>query len=203
VLEEAIRLLRQTGVADVVDVLGCHSAVSCDIKPYVLSGCMIGPAYTVKLAPGSLSTTILALARAKPGYVMVIDASLCGDVAVFGETFGTEGMIKKLAGFAINGYFRDLEGLHERGVPVYARGIRLCAAANQDIGEMEEPVNLGGVKVMQGDLVMGDKDGVAIIPSARALEIAQKAFEKKQNAEGLAEKIRKGASLADVLGRHQ
>ena len=135
---------------------------------------MAGPAFTV-VAEDDHLPVMGALAEAGPGDVLVIAAG-GGSRAVFGELFATEARRRGLAGIVADGFCRDLRGLREIGLPVFARGTTPRSGTTVSRAALGATVACGGVRVSPGDIVFGDDDGLLIAPADRiaaALETAE------------------------------
>jgi len=135
---------------------------------------MAGPAFTV-LAEDDHLPVMSALAEAAPGDVLVIAAN-GGSRAVFGELFATEARRRGLAEIVADGFCRDLRGLREIALPVFARGTTPRSGTTVSRAALGARVACGGVEVSLGDIVFGDDDGLLIAPAERiaaALESAE------------------------------
>jgi regulator of RNase E activity RraA len=135
---------------------------------------MAGPAFTV-VAEDDHLPVMSALAEAAPGDVLVI-ATNGGSRAVFGELFATEAHRRGLAGIVADGLCRDLRGLRQIGLPVFARGTTPRSGTTVSRAASGATVVCGGVEVTPGDIVFGDDDGVLIASVERiaaALEVAE------------------------------
>jgi 4-hydroxy-4-methyl-2-oxoglutarate aldolase len=135
---------------------------------------MAGPAFTVVAADDHLPV-MSALAAASPGDLIVI-ATGGGTRAVFGELFATEAKRRGLAGLVADGFCRDLRGLREIGLPVFARGTTPRSGTTVSRAAFGATVNCGGVDVAAGDIVFGDDDGLLVAGAGRieaALETAE------------------------------
>ena len=135
---------------------------------------MAGPAFTV-LAEDDHLPVMAALAEAAPGDVLVV-ATGGGSRAVFGELFATEALRRGLAGIVADGFCRDLRGLREIGLPVFARGTTPRSGTTVSRAKLRGTLTCGGVEVSPGDVVVGDDDGLLIATEGRitaALETAE------------------------------
>jgi 4-hydroxy-4-methyl-2-oxoglutarate aldolase len=135
---------------------------------------MAGPAFTV-VAEDDHLPVMTALAEAAPGDVLVV-ASNAGSRAVFGELFATEARRRGLAGLVTDGFCRDLRGLRDIGLPVFARGTTPRSGTALSRAALGQRVTFGGVEVSPGDIVFGDDDGLLIAAAeriAQALETAE------------------------------
>jgi regulator of RNase E activity RraA len=135
---------------------------------------MAGPAFTV-VAEDDHLPVMSALAEAAPGDVLVV-ATNGGSRAVFGELIATEASRRGLAGVVADGFCRDLRGLRQIGLPVFARGTTPRSGTAVSRAPLGATIVCGGVEVSPGDIVFGDDDGVLIASVARiaaALEAAE------------------------------
>jgi 4-hydroxy-4-methyl-2-oxoglutarate aldolase len=136
---------------------------------------MAGPAFTT-LAEDDHLPVMAALTEARPGDVLVI-ATGGGSRAVFGELFATEARRRGLAGIVADGFCRDLRGLRQIGLPVFARGTTPRSGTTVSRATLGATVRCGGVEVSPGDIVFGDDDGLLIATQERiaaALETGEK-----------------------------
>ena len=139
-----------------------------------------GRAFTV-VAEDDHLPVFAALAEAEPGDVLVI-ATGGGTRAVFGELFATEAKRRGLAGLAVDGFCRDLRGLREIGLPVYARGTTPASGTTVSRAPHGQTISFGGVTVEPGHAVHGDDDGL-IIALPEQVEAAREKAEAIARAE--------------------
>jgi 3-hexulose-6-phosphate synthase / 6-phospho-3-hexuloisomerase len=134
---------------------------------------MVGRAVTVRTAPGDWAKPVEAIDVAEPGSVIVIAA---GGVppAVWGELATNSCIQKGLAGVLIDGAARDSADIRALGFPVFARHIVPNAGEPKGMGEIGVPVRVCGQQVCPGDWIIGDDDGVLVVPKDRAAEIANR-----------------------------
>jgi regulator of RNase E activity RraA len=130
-----------------------------------------GLAVTIRCRPGDNLMVHKALEIALPGDVLVVDT--CGNTgnAVFGELMGRVVVARKLGGIVVDGAIRDVAGLRTLGLPAFSRTVSPGACDKDGPGEINLPVSCGGVAVMPGDVIVGDADGVAVVPQAVAEEV--------------------------------
>lgn len=126
---------------------------------------VVGPACTVKVYPGDNLMVHKALDVAQPGDVIVVDTSGSTMTAVLGDLISTKARHRGVAGFVIDGLIRDLGGIRELGdFPVFARGVTPIGPLHRGPGEINCPISAGGVVVHPGDVVVGDLNGVVVVP---------------------------------------
>lgn len=140
-----------------------------------------GPARTV-LAIGDHLPVLSALRLAQPGEVLVVSTER-SPRAVVGELFATEAQRRGLAGIVVDGYCRDLAGLRRLDIAVCARGTTPASGSALKLAATPGTVSCGGVSISDGDIVVGDDDGViaaaaeriqAALPAAREIERAER-----------------------------
>lgn len=125
-----------------------------------------GPAFTVEVRPGDNLMFHLALALARPGDVIVVDGKADNGCALFGELMTTQAHAAGLAGLVVDAAVRDTAVLAQGPLPIFACGRCPCGPTKNVPGRLSIPISVGGVAVAPGDLVVGDEDGVTVIPRA-------------------------------------
>ncbi|SNS89085.1 Regulator of RNase E activity RraA [Geodermatophilus pulveris] len=130
-----------------------------------------GPALTVRTRPGDNLVVHRALDLARPGDVLVVDGGGALDRAVLGEIMARYAAARGLAALVVDGAVRDVEGLAAGALPVFARGVTHVGPYKDGPGEVGGAVQAGGTVVRAGDVVVGDADGVVVVPHERAAEV--------------------------------
>jgi regulator of RNase E activity RraA len=144
---------------------------------------IIGPACTVKVYPGDNLMVHKSLDVAQPGDVVVIDAANSGNTAVLGDLVSTKARHRGLGGFVVDGLIRDLPGIRSLGdFPVFARGVTPIGPLHRGPGEINHPVSVGGIVVHPGDIIVGDLNGVVVVPRGFAEELVSR-LEARAEAE--------------------
>jgi regulator of RNase E activity RraA len=141
-----------------------------------------GPALTVRTRPGDNLVVHKALDIARPGEVLVVAAGGATDRAILGGLMGQYASAQRLAAVVVDGAVRDRSALEQLAPPVFAAGLSHLGPYKDGPGDLRGPVSLAGLAVSDGDLVIGDEDGIAIIPRHRAEEVVA-AAEAKRTAE--------------------
>jgi len=153
-------------------------AMCADINPVDPNVKMVGTAFTLESENGDNLPIHLALKLISEGYVMVIDGKGYKGKAYFGDLIAYQAKAVGTAGMVIDGCVRDRDGLCELGMPVFASGYMQRGPGKKDPGRVNCPIVCGGVEVCPGDLVVGDCDGVTVVPKDR-IEEALAGAEKK------------------------
>lgn len=158
-----LKLFRDFETPDVSDILNRMYTMSPDIRNLVNDASIVGPACTVKVFPGDNLMIHKALDVAKPGDIVVVDTSGSQRNAVLGDLVANKAKHRGIAGFVIDGLIRDLPGVIEAGLPIYARGITPFGPLHRGPGELNYSVSCGGIVVNPGDVIVADRSGVAVV----------------------------------------
>ncbi|WNS79225.1 RraA family protein [Domibacillus sp. DTU_2020_1001157_1_SI_ALB_TIR_016] len=171
------------------DALQGMNNLSSAIKPLKEEYRVAGRAFTVKMPVGDNLVVLKAIREAKPGDVLVIDAkgdtyrAIAGDFIVgMAQTLGIKGII-------VDGVIRDVVGIKELNYPVFCKGTTIAASGKAGDGEVNVPISCGGATVRPGDIVVGDADGVIVIPQEREEEVLKESLEKVDKDVKRAQKV--------------
>jgi regulator of RNase E activity RraA len=136
---------------------------------------ILGPACTVKVYPGDNLMVHKALDIAQPGDVIVVDTGGSRMTAVLGDLVCTKARHRGVQGFVVDGLIRDLPGIKALGdLPVYGRGVTPIGPLHRGPGEINYPISAGGIVVHAGDLVVGDMNGVVVVPRDIAPDLLER-----------------------------
>jgi regulator of RNase E activity RraA len=136
-------------------------------------GVLAGAAFTVRTRPGDNLVVYKAVELAEPGDVLVVEAGGLEDRAVIGEIFYRHMVAKGIGGVVIDGMIRDATEIAAGPVPVFARGATHPGPYKTGPGELRGPVSVGGTIVRNGDAIVGDGDGIAVVPLERVQEVVE------------------------------
>lgn len=171
----------QTGQA--VDAMDGRGALDAAIKALDPDRCIVlGPAITCETGPDDNLALIAAISLAQPGDVVVSATEGFTHSAIIGDNVALMAKNKGVAGIVIDGMARDLAGLLPVGVPIFCRGITPNSGVRSGPGRVGFPVVVGGRTVQPGDIVIGDRDGIVIVPQAD-LDALQPRIDKILEAE--------------------
>ena len=161
---------------------------------------LVGPAFTVRTVAGDSATIHRALRAVPAGHVLVVSAEGGMERAVWGAVLTEAARRAQLVGAVIDGLVRDLAQIRAVGFPLFARGSSPAGPHKGGHGSFGEVVQCGGVVVSPGDLIVGDLDGVVVVPAARVDGVSRDAVERLRAEETWIERIRSGETSADILG---
>lgn len=172
------------------------------IKPVAPEFRICGSALTVHSPGGDNLWLHRALDVARPGDVMVVYASGAYEHGYWGEIMTTAAKVRGLSGLVIDACVRDGVLLAEIGFPVFSRG--LCIqGTGKDFGAtgwINHPITIGNVIVHAGDLVVGDGDGVVVIPHERAAEVVAAGEKRELEEANILRRLQAGESTMHIYG---
>jgi regulator of RNase E activity RraA len=183
----AFRPFPAANVGDAQDRFGLvHSA----IRAQSAGARCVGSALTVLTREGDNLAIHRALDEARSGDVLVVSGLGDETRALFGDLLAEVCLVRGVAGVVLDGVTRDVAAIAELGLPVWARGSTAAGPTKTGPGRIGVPVAIGGVVVNPGDIVVGDTDGVAVVPRDRAGETLDRLAKIESFEEGLRERIR-------------
>jgi 4-hydroxy-4-methyl-2-oxoglutarate aldolase len=150
------------------------------------------PAYPVRCTAGDNLAIHVAVANAPNDSALVVDVGDLADYGYWGEVLTTAALARGLQGLVIDGGVRDIVPIERLGFPVFASAIALRGATKNRAGAVDVPIRCGGAPVTPGDWVVGDADGVVVVPSGRRDEVLNAAAERTTKEAGLFEALRTG-----------
>lgn len=161
---ETVEEVKHLSASLLSDAMAGLGVMNYRIKPVAPGMKLAGTAFTVDIKAGKGLAVIAAVALAGKGYVLVISGK--GDLAkaVFGSLMARTAMKSGINGVVLDGLVRDVAELQELGLPVFALGAIPAAAAKEGPGEINGSVSCGEMIVNPGDLIVGDHDGVVVVP---------------------------------------
>lgn len=187
-----IEQFREFETADVSDLLNRLYAMNGAIRNQTNDLDLLGTACTVKVYPGDNLMVHKALDIAKRGDIVVVDCSGAMSNAVLGDLIANKSVHRGIAGYVIDGLIRDLAGVKETGLPVYARGVTPFGPLHRGPGEINTPICCGGIVVNPGDIIKADSTGIAVIPRDFAVEVLMRLQSSKARLADYVESVKRG-----------
>ena len=191
--------LMKCGTGPISDALGKGGAMDHGMRPWSGNAKMAGPAYTAQVHTADILMVSKALAECPAGHVLVIDGHGERNTALWGGLTTLSAHLKGLAGVVIDGAIRDLVDIRGSQLPVFARAVVPNAGGAEYVGKLQVPVACGGTVVNPGDWLVGDDDGVVVIPAAQLEETLEKAERIVRAEKKIAKAIRSGVEVATLL----
>lgn len=198
-MDPVVEALAALDVATVYEASGLDIAAHPRVRPAWPGARVVGRALPVRCGARDNLALHHAVVLARPGEVLVVDAG--GDLAGYwGEVLTVAARVAGVAGLVIDGGVRDREALGRLRFPVFAAGAGLVRTAKRDRGSVGGPVEVGGVRVERGDVVMGDADGVIVVPADRAETVARAGEGRRAREAALMAALEEGATTCELLG---
>ena len=161
---------------------------------------LAAPAFTVRCPPADNLAIHVGVVTATAGSALVVQVDGVPDRGYWGEVLATAAEARGLAGLVIDAGERDVDALRRHGFPVFSSCIALRGAAKEAGGVVGGPVLVGDVTVQTGDWVVGDADGVAVVPAGAVDAVLAAGRARAEKEDGLFARLREGATTIDLLG---
>ncbi|HEY1782800.1 MAG TPA: RraA family protein [Roseiarcus sp.] len=175
----------------IVDAMNGTGALDWRIKR-LAGGPLVGVALTCDCGPLDNLAFMAALAQSEPGDVLVATTGGYMGSAVTGDLLMYVARNRGVAGFVTDGLVRDLEDLETVGLPVFALGVTPNSPQRRGPGSVGLPIVCGGVSIASGDIVVGDRDGVVVVPRGRIDETLKNLERVKAAEAATLERVRGG-----------
>jgi 4-hydroxy-4-methyl-2-oxoglutarate aldolase len=195
---EVARVLLELGAATIGES-GAH-AMRARIKPAWPGACLAAPAYPVRCTPGDNLAVHVAVTKAPAGAVLVVDVGDERELGYWGEVLTTAAEARGITGLVIDGCVRDVTALERHGFPVFSAGIALPGATKREPGSVGHSAAVGDVEVRAGDWVVGDADGVSVIPSRILDDVIAAGRAREEKERRFFESLRRGETTVQLLG---
>lgn len=160
---------------------------------------LAAPAFTVRCARADNLAVHVAVTRAPGGAVLVVDAAEEPGRGYWGEVLTTAAEAAGLAGLVIDGGVRDVSALQVHGFPVFSTLVALRGAQKVGPGAIGAPVEVAGVEVRTGDWLVGDADGVAVVPAAQLTAVLEAGRVRAAKETAMFEALRGGRTTMELL----
>ncbi len=196
---ETLDAWRDIPPAIVSDCMNRTHFMAAAIKPVKPGIPLVGQARTVTSMVGDNGISHAAIPLVEKGQVLVIDAGGYDDVAVWGGIMTRAAMARGVAGVVIDGAIRDVAEIRELGFPVYARANVPSGPHKGFGGIIDGSISCAGCPVKPGDIVIGDDDGVAVVPLEWVDDMLAASREKLAQEEDTLKQIAEGKTTARLL----
>lgn len=197
---EALENWRLIPPAIASDCMNRSGFMGAAIKPIARGTTMVGQARTVTTMVGDNGASHVATTLLRPGEVLVIDAAGYEDVAVWGGVMCRAAIQRGAAGVVIDGAVRDAAEIRTLDFPCFARAVVPGGPHKGFGGTIDGPIACAGCPVAPGDIVLGDDDGVAVVPFARREAVFAASVAKLEQEKEWLRAIEEGQPMAGILG---
>lgn len=169
-----VEAFRQVSVASAHECMDRKNYLDPSIHQFYPGMKLCGPALTCQCQPLDNLTIHAAIHIAKPGDVLVATLGGNPNQGPFGDCCTTSCIAKKMEGLVVDSGIRDGESIKNMGFPIFCKGHSVTGTIKNEFGSVNHPISIGGQVVRPGDIILGDDDGVVVIP----LEIAEVTLER-------------------------
>ena len=197
---ELVRHAAGFSSATLHEAMGKRGALPYGIKPIFPEMKLCGPALTVGAQPMDNLPLHRAIAVAQPGDVLVVEVGGGYEAGYFGEIMTVAAQAKKIAGLVIDGCVRDGALIRELGFPVFSRGLSIRGTDKNDRGRINTPIEIGDVTIDAADLVVGDGDGVVVVPAGEVAQVLAAAQKREDKETQIKKNLTAGKTTLELYG---
>jgi len=194
--EEIFKVFKMCSTPNISDAMHRRGEMK-GIHPVAPGLKMVGRAVTVRTYPGDWAKPVESIDIGGKGDVIVIEAGGQGP-AVWGELASWSCRVQGIEGVVIDGAIRDVEDIREMGFPAFSRLISPTAGEPKGFGEINVEITCGEVKVKPGDYIIGDDNGIVVVPKESSVEVANRSIDVREKENRVREEIKRGSTLSKV-----
>lgn len=195
-----VAALREFGTATIHEAMGRVGLMRPYMRPVYNGATLCGPAVTVLLQPGDNWMLHVAAEQLQEGDVVVAGCTTDSDAGFFGELLATSFRARGARGLVIDGGVRDTAELAAMDFPVFARAIHARGTVKETLGSVNTPVMVANALVRPGDVVVGDADGVVVVPSAQVADVVDTSRQRESKEADVRTRLAAGELGLDVYG---
>jgi 4-hydroxy-4-methyl-2-oxoglutarate aldolase len=199
-MTDAIAELAALGSATVYEAGGRRGYVDLDLIQILAGTRVAGPARTVACGQDDNLMVHAVMSEVQPGEVLVLTMPEPRPVALVGDLLATQAKAHGAAGMLIDASVRDIETLAELGLPIWSRWVRVKGATKDIPGTIGDPVEVGGATIRQGDIVVMDADGAAVVQAERVAEVLEASLQRERQERVKRVQLQAGALSYDLDG---
>ncbi len=198
-----INELRKFSTATIHEALGKSGNLPSAIKPIARGMKVCGTAYTVQTIACDNKIIHRAYANAKNGDVLVVHCSDYYEAGYWGDLMSLGAKTKGIAGLVIDACVRDADDIEAMDFPVFSRGLCIRGTSSLEGGTLNKSIVIGGVTINPGDIIVGDRDGVVVVPKELLAETVEKAKAREVREKSIREQLRQGKTSIQIYGWEQ
>ncbi len=196
---EDLAAWREIPPAVASDCMNRTQVMDAAIKPVMPGTVLCGQARTVTGMVGDCGIVCIACVDARAGEIVVVDSDGVEDTAVWGAVMTEAAVIRGIGGAVIDGAVRDVAEIRESGLPMFCRSVVPRGPHEGFGGIIDARISVAGVPVSPGDIVLGNDDGVTVVPLERASQILVAAQAHLKKEEDWLRKLKAGKTIPEVF----
>lgn len=186
--------------ATIHEAMGKQGALPSGIKPISSTMKLCGRAFTIRSMPGDNLLLHRAIATASKGDVLVADVSGYYDCGYWGEILCVASQARGIAGLVIDGCVRDSSEIEALGFPVFSRGLSIKGTTKHGTGTLSDTITIGSIAISPGDIILGDRDGLVVVPAARVEQTIARCEARVEKEQRTMQALRDGKTTLEIYG---
>jgi len=199
-MSDTLQQLADLGSATVYEAGGRRGYIDADLIQILPGARVAGPARTVRCGQDDNLMVHAAMASVQPGEVLVLTMPEPRPVALIGDLLATQAKAHGVAAILNDASVRDIDTLAELDLPIWTRWVRVKGATKDIPGTIGEPVEVGGAVIRQGDIVVLDADGAAVVEAERVADVLAASLERERRERVKRVKLAAGELSYDLDG---
>jgi RraA family protein len=194
-----VKILQDFPTGNLCNAHSQVNAMSAMISPLFEGARIAGPAKTAVIVPGQNAAIHRAVHTASRGEVLVVDGGANQSFGPFGDILATNCFNQGIVGAVIDSTIRDVADIKKMKFPVFCLGANPTATEKQQPGDIDVPVTCGGTRVRPGDIIVGDDDGVVVIPFEIAAVVADRVQVVAGRERQIKQKLADGMTTCEIF----
>ena len=195
-----IERFKELDTATVYEASGKKGALYSSIRALFPEMIVCGTAVTVKVSQAENLMVHKAIYVAEAGDVLVVDTGGFNEAGFWGEVMTVAAQARGINGLITDGSVRDTLAIRKNNFPVCCQGVCIKGTTKNGPGWINHPINMGGVIINPGDIILGDNDGVVVIDKNDAESVLNASIKRCENEKIDFEKLKSGESTLDMYG---
>jgi 4-hydroxy-4-methyl-2-oxoglutarate aldolase len=199
-MDQNLAQVAQIPTATLHEAMGKYGALPAAIKPLNPAMKLCGTAVPIHTMPGDNLLLHRGIAHASPGDVLVVHVSGHYEAGYWGEIMTVAAQARELAGLVIDGCVRDADPIEASGFPVFCRGLCIHGTTKFGRGTLNQPIVIGNVTIQPGDIIVGYRDGVVVVPRDRLVEAITAAHAREAKESKTIASLKEGKTTLEIYG---